>query len=73
MCPACVIPIGIGIFSLCHFFGFTNLICGIWIGYFAFLISWGIDWFLRKIKWNFPYQKIIIPILILIIITLILK
>jgi len=73
MCLVCAIPVGIGILSLCRIFGFNNLICGIWIGYFAFLVGWGIDWFLRKIKRNFPYQKIIIPILILIITTLILK
>jgi hypothetical protein len=64
MCPACVITIGGGLI-IAKNLGVSNLLI---IGLFTLFFSLIIDIFLRKInhgKVFFPYQRVIVPIVIL--------
>jgi len=70
MCPACVITIGGGLL-LAKDLGVSNLLL---IGLFTILLSLTTDKLLRKInhgKVFFPYQKIIISFVLLVIILII--
>lgn len=72
MCPACVITIGGGLL-LAKNLGVSNLLI---IGLFTVLLSLLTDKLLRKInnkKVFFPYQKIVIPLVYLLVITLIFR
>ncbi|MFA5770527.1 MAG: hypothetical protein WC894_03490 [Patescibacteria group bacterium] len=66
MCPTCVLTIGGGLL-LANKLGVNNLFM---IGLFTVILSLVIDVLLRKInhgKVFFPYQRVIIPILLLFI------
>lgn len=66
MCPACIITIGGGLL-LAKNLGVNNLL---FIGLFTILLSLLTDKLLRKInrgKVFFPYQRMIIPIALLLI------
>ena len=70
MCPACIITIGGGLL-LAKNLGVSNLLL---IGLFTILLSLTTDKLLRKInhgKVFFLYKKIVIPIILLLIVTLI--
>jgi len=61
----------------CKIFGYDKILLGMILGSASFLIGFGLDGFLRSFnkknpgKALFPYQKVILPILFLIIMTLI--
>ena len=71
MCPACIITIGGGLL-LAKNLGISNLL---FIGLFTILLSLTTDKLLRKInhgKVFFPYQKVVIPLVYLLVVILIL-
>ena len=70
MCPACVITIGGGLL-LAKNLGVSNLLI---IGLIVVFLSLLTDKLLKKInhgKVFFPYQKVVIPLLYLLVVTLI--
>ena len=70
MCPACIIAIGGGLLFAKNL-GVSNLLI---IGLLTIFLSLITDKSLRKInhgKVFFPYQKVVIPLLYLLIVTLI--
>ncbi len=72
MCPACVITIGGGLL-LAKNLGVNNLLI---IGLFTILLSLITDKILRKInhgKVFFPYQRVVMTVVIMLIISLILN
>jgi len=72
MCPACILTIGGGLL-LANKLGVNNLFT---IGLFTVILSLIIDVLLRKInhgKVFFPYQKIIVSLLILLIVIILFR
>lgn len=72
MCPACVLTIGGGLL-LAKTFGVNNLLV---IGLITVILSILVDIFSRKInrgKVFFPYQRVIVPIVLLFITILVAK
>ena len=72
MCPACVITIGGGLL-LAKNLGISNLLL---IGLFTILLSLITDKLLRKInhgKVFFPYQRVIVSVLLLLLVILLFK
>lgn len=72
MCPTCVLAIGGGLL-IAKRLGVNDVLA---IGLVTFIFSLILDKFLRKInhgKVFFPYQKVVIPVVLLIISILIAK
>jgi hypothetical protein len=72
MCPACIVTIGGGLL-IAKKLGVSNILA---IGLLTVTFSFIIDIFLRKInkgKVIFDYQRIIIPVIILIILSFVYK
>lgn len=61
VCPVCVVAIGAGL-GLSRWFGIDDILSSVWIGAFLFAItSWTLS-FMKKRKWNFVDDGIVITL-----------
>lgn len=61
VCPVCVVAIGAGL-GLSRWFGIDDIISSVWIGAFLFAItSWTLS-FMKKKKWDFTDDGIIVTL-----------
>jgi hypothetical protein len=61
VCPVCVIAIGAGL-GLSRWFGIDDVVSSVWIGAFLIaIISWTLE-YMRKKKWNFQDDGIVITL-----------
>lgn len=61
VCPVCVVAIGAGL-GFSRWFGIDDIVSSVWIGAMLMaLILWTVVW-LKKKKWNFPEDGIVIAI-----------
>ena len=61
VCPVCVVAIGVGL-GLSRWFGIDDIVSSVWIGGLLLaLILWTLVW-LKKKKWNFSEDGIVITI-----------
>jgi hypothetical protein len=61
VCPVCVVAIGAGL-GLSRWFGIDDVISSIWIGAFMVVIILGTLMWLKKKKWNFPDDGVVITL-----------
>ena len=61
VCPVCVVAIGAGL-GLSRWIGIDDVVSSVWIGAFLFaVISWTLE-FMKKRKWNFQDDGIVITL-----------
>jgi len=66
VCPVCVVAIGAGL-GLSRWFGIDDLVSSVWIGAFLIaVISWTLN-FMKKRKWDFQDDGIVITLAYLIL------
>jgi len=66
VCSVCVVAIGAGL-GLSRWLGIDDLVSSIWIGAFLVaIISWTLD-FMRKRKWNFHDDGIVVTLLYIVL------
>ena len=66
VCPVCVVAIGAGL-GLSRWFGIDDVVSSVWIGAFLIaVISWTLE-FMKKKKWNFQDDGIVITLAYLVL------
>ncbi|MCX6719488.1 MAG: hypothetical protein NTV36_00005, partial [Candidatus Staskawiczbacteria bacterium] len=66
VCPVCVVAIGAGL-GLSRWFGIDDVVSSVWIGAFMIaIISWTLD-FMKKRRWNFQDDGIVITLVYLLL------
>ncbi len=66
VCPVCVVAIGAGL-GLSRWFGIDDVVSSVWIGAFMVsIISWTLS-YMRKKKWNFHDDGIVITLAYLVL------
>ena len=66
VCPVCVVAIGAGL-GLSRWLGIDDLVSSVWIGAFLVaIISWTLE-FMKKKKWNFQDDGIVITLAYLVL------